>query len=119
MRQSGWPYHCMLITLLLITGGCSPARIVRLSYLKDYRAPERPTWMDEEQWTQYSKGHMQGWQMFASRWQCRIFSDGKYETVGAYIDCRLDNSAYQKGLEDGQIAACERAQCVEMALLPP
>ena len=92
------------------TAGNSQEYVLRLIYPKDYRQPERPTWMNETEWIKYSEGYMKGWQRVASRWKCRFFSNGGLDESGFFIDCGLDNSLYSRGWEDGQRAALDMAE---------
>ena len=110
--------YLLLVMPLAVGSGCQRGSVIRLRYPEDYRPPERRRWMSQDHWQDYSRGYEEGWRKFASRWRCMLLSCDRYSIIGDAVVCRKNDSAYERGFEDGQICAFETAESIEFALLP-
>ena len=66
---------------------------------------------------EYSRGYERGWRDFASRWRLVIDRGSVVGSEGDWICCRKDESSFQRGYEDGQLAAGAAATQIEMKCL--
>ena len=82
------------------------------------QVPEYPDWVPHSDREAYRKGYKKGWDEFAARWKCRASENNAYVVSGNYVECADDSSTFQKGFEDGQLAASEIAEKIELELLP-
>ena len=85
-----------------------PSEIVRLED-SDYRPPTLSSLTELEK-KEYVRGYDEGWREYAFRWYCKVFPDGQYAAHEAWVQYRKDNSAFQRGFEDGQVQAADAAE---------